>query len=159
MRLWSIHPKYLDRQGLLAVWREGLLAQKVLLGKTKGYKNHPQLDRFKKLDYPIWALKSYLLFIWIEAEERGYNFDQLKLYNGFYFNLIYPYIITVTTEQLDYEFKHLQKKLKVRDNLKWVNNKYNTLTKEAESHPLFAVVEGKIEDWEKINGTESRRIF
>jgi len=30
MRLWTIHPKYLDRQGLLALWREALLAQKVL---------------------------------------------------------------------------------------------------------------------------------
>ncbi len=48
MRLWSLHPKYLDRQGLLAVWREGLLAQKVLQGKTKGYKNHPQLKRFQQ---------------------------------------------------------------------------------------------------------------
>jgi hypothetical protein len=29
---------------LVAVWREGLLAQAVLQGKTNGYKNHPQLD-------------------------------------------------------------------------------------------------------------------
>jgi hypothetical protein len=34
MRLWSLHPKHLDRQGLLAVWREGLLAQEVLRGET-----------------------------------------------------------------------------------------------------------------------------
>ncbi|WP_368086417.1 pyrimidine dimer DNA glycosylase/endonuclease V [Nitrosomonas sp. Nm34] len=26
MRLWSIHPKYLDAKGLLALWREGLQA-------------------------------------------------------------------------------------------------------------------------------------
>ena len=44
MRLWSLHPKYLDKLGLLGLWRESLLAQKVLLGKTKGYKNHPQLN-------------------------------------------------------------------------------------------------------------------
>ncbi|MFP3165813.1 MAG: pyrimidine dimer DNA glycosylase/endonuclease V, partial [Nitrososphaeria archaeon] len=34
MRLWSLHPSFLDKQGILGVWREGLLAQKVLIGKT-----------------------------------------------------------------------------------------------------------------------------
>ena len=47
MRIWSLHPQYLDRQGLTAAWREGLLAQKVLTGTTKGYRNHPQLRRFR----------------------------------------------------------------------------------------------------------------
>jgi Pyrimidine dimer DNA glycosylase len=47
MRIWSVHPRYLDRQGLTAGWREGLLAQKVLTGTTKGYRNHPQLRRFR----------------------------------------------------------------------------------------------------------------
>lgn len=47
MRIWSLHPQYLDRQGLTAGWREGLLAQKVLTGTTKGYRNHPQLRRFR----------------------------------------------------------------------------------------------------------------
>jgi hypothetical protein len=32
MRLWSLHPRYLDAKGLQAVWREGLLAKKVLQG-------------------------------------------------------------------------------------------------------------------------------
>ena len=48
MRLWSVHPKYLDSKGLVALWREALLAKQVLEGGTKGYRNHPQLDRFKK---------------------------------------------------------------------------------------------------------------
>ena len=43
MRLWSIHPRYLDSMGLVALWREALLAQAVLRGETKGYKFHPQL--------------------------------------------------------------------------------------------------------------------
>ncbi|MGP9584395.1 pyrimidine dimer DNA glycosylase/endonuclease V, partial [Micrococcaceae sp. AOP34-BR2-30] len=30
MRLWSLHPEVLDRQGLIAGWREALLAQAVL---------------------------------------------------------------------------------------------------------------------------------
>lgn len=53
MRLWSIHPQYLDAKGLLALWREALLAKHVLEGSTKGYKNHPQLIRFKETDNPI----------------------------------------------------------------------------------------------------------
>ena len=32
MRLWSLSPRYLDVKGLVAVWREGLLADAVLLG-------------------------------------------------------------------------------------------------------------------------------
>lgn len=32
MRLWSLHPSYLDAVGLVALWREGLLARKVLQG-------------------------------------------------------------------------------------------------------------------------------
>lgn len=43
MRLWSLHPQYLDAKGLVALWREGLLAQAVLAGQTRGYKRHPQL--------------------------------------------------------------------------------------------------------------------
>jgi Pyrimidine dimer DNA glycosylase (EC 3.2.2.17)/DNA-(apurinic or apyrimidinic site) lyase (EC 4.2.99.18) len=70
MRLWSLHPKYLDKLGLLGLWRESLLAQKVLLGKTKGYKNHPQLIRFKKTEDPILYIGTYLyMFIWKEKEE------------------------------------------------------------------------------------------
>ncbi len=40
MRLWSLHPKYLDVKGLVRAWREGLLARKALGGETKGYRNH-----------------------------------------------------------------------------------------------------------------------
>ncbi|MEN6399799.1 MAG: pyrimidine dimer DNA glycosylase/endonuclease V, partial [Rectinema sp.] len=29
MRLWTLHPQYLDQKGLTAAWREGLLAKKV----------------------------------------------------------------------------------------------------------------------------------
>ena len=41
MRLWTLHPQYLDPRGLVALWREALLAQKVLLGRTRGYRAHP----------------------------------------------------------------------------------------------------------------------
>lgn len=67
MRLWTLHPKYLDRQGLLALWREGLLAQAVLAGKTKGYRNHPQLIRFKSARDPLAAIGCYLTIVHREA--------------------------------------------------------------------------------------------
>jgi hypothetical protein len=56
MRLWSLHPCYLDRQGLLALWREALLAQKMLQGQTRGYRFHPQLERFRAQSDPSAAI-------------------------------------------------------------------------------------------------------
>ena len=79
MRLWSLHPRYLDTKGLLAVWREGLLAQKVLKGQTKGYTHHPQLKRFKECKAPLRAIASYLHVICDEADTRGYAFQRNKL--------------------------------------------------------------------------------
>ena len=79
MRLWSIHPEYLDAKGLVALWREGLLAQRVLLGETKGYKNHPLLIRFKKIDNSLGAIASYLRYVAKEAEKRGYKFNSNKI--------------------------------------------------------------------------------
>jgi Pyrimidine dimer DNA glycosylase len=82
MRLWTIAPSYLDTQGLLALWRESLLAQKVLRGKTKGYKHHPQLDRFKNHPAPLRAIATYLEYVRREACRRGYCFDQTKIGAG-----------------------------------------------------------------------------
>ena len=78
MLLWSIHPEYLDTQGLVALWREGLLAQKVLREKTKGFKHHPQLDRFKRHPSPLCAIATYLEYVRKEALKRGYHFDRKK---------------------------------------------------------------------------------
>jgi len=79
MRLWSIHPKHLDANGLVALWREGLLAQNVLLGNTRGYKNHPQLTRFKNTNNQSAAIASYLRAVAEEADSRGYNFNKSKI--------------------------------------------------------------------------------
>lgn len=142
MRLWSIHPKYLDALGLVSLWRESLLAQKVLRGETKGFKNHPQLKRFKDHSKPEQAIANYLLKIWEEAKLRGYNFDRRKIEV-----LSSIKKIPVTGSQLKYEFDWLCKKLKKR-NL----SKYQDLfsVKKIESHPIFRVIEGEIEDWEKM---------
>ena len=143
MRLWSIHPMYLDAKGLLALWREGLLAQKVLLGLTRGYVNHPQLIRFKNTSDPILYIGTYLYYVYLEGLARGYRFNvsKIKVYN----TDIQP--IPVTTGQLLYEFNHLLSKLAKRS-----HNDYMRLQSVVEiiPHPIFKPVPGDIEAWEKV---------
>lgn len=142
MRLWSIHPKYLDAKGIGALWREGLLAKHVLEGKTKGYTNHPQLIRFKAAPKPLNAIEFYLQLVCEEAERRGYHYDRTKLRWG----LSAPKI-PVTTGQLLYERKHLLAKLAVRDPARMPALRADVLP---DPHPLFEVVEGDIESWERV---------
>jgi hypothetical protein len=140
MRLWSLHPAYLDSKGLVALWREGLLAQNVLLGKTKGYKNHPQLTRFKNTANPAGAIASYLRHVVDEAERRGYHFDRSKIANHRFMGKI-----PVTRGQLEYELSHLRYKLKTRAPDLYLQSKAIVTP---EPHPLLKVVPGKVEDWE-----------
>jgi hypothetical protein len=141
MRLWSLHPKYLDPKGLVALWRESLLAQAVLRGETRGYRTHPQLDRFKNHTAPLAAISLYLNGIYVEAKARGYAFDKSKIKPA-----RKPVFLTVTTGQVAYEWAHLLKKLKVRNPAlyrKWRN------TEAPETHPLFTVCAGEVELWER----------
>ena len=142
MRLWSIHPAYLDTRGLVALWREGLLAQKVLLGKTRGYKNHPQLLRFRCTMNPPGAIARYLREVAREADARGYNFDKSRIVNRRYQGKI-----PVTRGQAEYEFRHLMKKLTVRD--RELCEQLKTV-KKIVLHPLFVGVQGNVEFWEKV---------
>jgi hypothetical protein len=141
MRIWSIHPKYLDSKGLVALWRETLLAKNVLEGNTKGYKNHPQLKRFKDLDNPIPYLNQYLKAVYDESLKRGYNFNKDK-----FTDQNESLSILVTRGQIEYETRHLLRKLKTRD-----ATAYNRLSKETiiEPHPLFKIIDGEIEEWER----------
>ena len=142
MRIWSLHPRYLDGKGLVALWRETLLAKKVLEGKTIGYKNHPQLNRFKSYSKPVDAINFYLKAVFEEAGKRNYKFDNSK------FKIIKSEIkLTLNTGQLNYEFNHLLKKLNDRDIL--IFNKFKDV-KKIDCHPLFEVVDGEVEDWEVI---------
>lgn len=140
MRLWSLHPRLLDSKGLVALWREALLARKVLEGKTKGYRNHPQLQRFKNYSEPIVAINSYLYFVFLEAENRGFNFSKDKIYEL----EILERVIPVTTAQLEFELRHLTSKLKKR-----APKHLEKLDTEIEANPVFYVVDGEIEPWEK----------
>lgn len=143
MRIWSIHPKYLDAKGLVALWRETLLAKHVLEGNTKGYKNHPQLDRFKNSTNPVELINQYLASVYNEAVERGYNFSKEKI--NWDFN---EETLTVTRGQLMYETEHLLNKLKIRD-----VDRFKELKKidTPKTHPLFIVKDGEIEEWEKVS--------
>ena len=142
MRIWSLHPKYLDAKGLVALWRETLLAKHVLEGRTKGYTNHPQLNRFKEMKNPVDAVNHYLSEVYEEAGRRGYNFDREKINWKFS-----KKSIPVTDKQMVYETKHLLNKLKVRDEVKHKEVKKH---KGLDPHPLFKVVEGEIEGWEVL---------
>jgi hypothetical protein len=146
VRLWSLHPKYLDGRGLVALWREGLLAQKVLQGKTKGYRNHPQLERFKAQRNPASTVSAYLKEVWEEAGRRGYSFDRAKIAAH---RACAP--IEVTRGQLDYEFQWLCSKLKTRDPARF--REISGAGKIA-AHPGFKVVAGPVASWEKMPESE-----
>jgi len=144
VRLWSIHPRYLDPAGLVALWREGLLAQAVLRGQTRGYTAHPQLLRFRDQREPCASIASYLHAVADEADQRGYQFDRSKLPR----RIAVP-LIDVTSGQLSFEWKHLRAKLKAR-NL----TSYRALARVTAPlpHPSFSIVEGGIASWERAGG-------
>ncbi len=143
MRLWSLHPRYLDAKGLVALWREALLAQKVLAGETKGYRHHPQLQRFREQTDASGAIAVYLREVQQEAERRGYKFDASKI------GPCARHVkIAVTLGQMQYEMAHLRAKLAVRDAAALRRGEG---VHEPEPHPLFEVVQGGVETWEVIS--------
>ena len=142
MRLWSLHPKYLDARGLVALWREGLLARKVLTEHTRGYRNHPQLERFKRSSEPQATIDAYLGFVLEEARARGYKFDATKIERPETSSRM-----RVTNGQLEFELDHLRKKLWKRD--RKAHRKLREV-RSPEPNPLFIVVDGEIEEWERL---------
>jgi uncharacterized protein (DUF2126 family) len=142
MRLWSLHPRYLDARGLVALWREGLLAQKVLAGATRGYQHHPQLSRFRDHPDAQGMIAAYLAEVQREAVRRSYRFDAEKIGR-----CTEGATIQVTRGQINYELEHLRAKLKLRDPGSF--QRILSVT-EAEPHPLFSVVTGNIERWEVL---------
>ena len=141
MRLWSLHPRYLDPQGLVALWRESLLARAVIRGETRGYRHHPQLTRFRAHPTPRSAISVYLAGIHAEATLRGYAFDRTKL--GPQRSL--P-LISVTAGQIAYEWEHLLRKLSVRNEALY--RQWQSLAM-PECHPLFRISDGDVEPWER----------
>ena len=158
MRIWSLHPCLLDRRALVACWRETLLAQKVLRGLTRGYTNHPQLIRFRAHPQPLEAVAAYLSGLADEADARGYSFNRALIGAGEHGadKTESPYasvaLIPVPLGQLEYELAFLQHKVAGRDP-EWEHQLSERLAARGElaacAHPLFEVVPGAIEPWEK----------
>ena len=141
MRIWSVHPRHLDRQGLVACWRESLLAQAVLAGATRGYRWHPQLERFRAQPEPLAAIGAYLTGLRCEAQARGYRFDATRIQLP---DQPVP-LLTVTDGQLEAEWRHLGAKLEARspqDAERWRADR-------PAPHPLFTVVTGPVAGWER----------
>lgn len=141
MRLWTLHPKYLDPQGLVALWRESLLARAVLRGETRGYQHHPQLERFKSHEEPRFAINAYLAAIFDEAVSRGYSFDPGKLGP-----VRAVTQIAATTGQFEFEWEHLMTKLSSRNPM--IYEKWQSIVDPA-IHQLFHIISGEIEPWER----------
>ena len=141
MRLWTLHPRYLDPKGLVAAWREALLAQKVLTGTTKGYRHHPQLVRFHAQSEPLAAIATFLVGIADEAKRRGYHFDATRISRPRFTGQI-----PETTGQLLYEWGHLKAKLQAR--APQIRRQFRGIAK-PEAHPLFRIVPGEVKDWER----------
>ncbi len=136
MRLWSLHPRHLDVRGLVALWREGLMARAVLLGRTRGYRRHPQLDRFRARPDPVGALDRYLSRVLDEARARGYRFDGRKI----------RYAaggprIRVSAGQVRFEWAHLRAKVLARTG--------RAPAGPPAVHPSFVEVPGPVELWER----------
>ncbi len=142
MRLWSLHPGYLDAKGLVALWREGLLAQKVLNGGTRGYRHHPQLQRFRRHQAPSAMIAAYLTAVWDESIRRNYRFDRSRIPEYESASLR----IEVTEGQLRYELAHLLGKLELRDPQRAESLGRVDLP---DPHPCLVVVPGPIEPWER----------
>lgn len=142
MRLWTLHPKYLDARGLVALWREGLLAQAVLRGQTRGYTRHPQLSRFRETAAPVASIAAYLRVVCEEASRRGYSFDAAKVGA---LSSVEP--LAATQGQLDYEWAHLQAKLHQRAPA-WLAGLEPVAA--LEPHPLFQIVPGPVAQWEVV---------
>jgi hypothetical protein len=141
MRLWTLHPRYLDSRGLVALWREALLAQKVLAGGTRGYTRHPQLLRFAAQPEPGAAIAAYLREVAREAARRGYRFDESKIGD-----VGEGAALEATSGQLLHEWEHLLGKLRIRAPALALEH---AAVDAPEAHPLFRVVPGGVADWER----------
>jgi len=147
VRLWTLHPMYLDTQGLVALWREALLAREVLRGRTCGYRRHPQLIRFRSCASPRAAINRYLALVYAEACARGYAFDRSKLGRT-----SFGQRIPATDGQLQYEWMWLLRKLQGRS--PDVHRRHLNVRR-PEPHSLFRVMAGPVAEWEHVRETAS----
>jgi hypothetical protein len=150
MRLWSIHPKYLDQKGLITLWKDSLLAQSVLLGRTREYKNHPQLDRFRKSGDPLQMIREYLYHVHLEALQRGYDFSITHIYESHELVIKFEPFCLIRIGQVQFEKEILDQEITKRRGIPRVILPVYDIPK---LHPCFelnSMVYLK-EDWEKYD--------
>jgi len=147
MRLWTVHPRYLDSVGLVALWREALLARTVLLNRTKGYRRHPQLRRFREQRNPVACINSYLAYVHEEACRRGYRFDRSKIGRARTKDTL-----PETSGQLAYEWRHLIRKLEARSPSFLQKG---SSPRRPDPHPLFRIVPGGVREWERTREADA----
>jgi len=147
VRLWTLHPRYLDAAGLVALWREALLAQRVLRGLTRGYRHHPQLQRFSAHADPRTCIARFLAAVHAESQTRGYRFDRSRIGQH-----VKRPVLTATDGQLSYEWSHLKRKLRRR-----APEVYRRLrrVRTPRPHPLFRIVPGTVCSWERRGRSNS----
>lgn len=116
----------------------------MLEGNTKGYRNHSQLLRFRSSEDPLGLINLYLSFVLQEAGRRGYSFSQEKVDWDCCQDCRFS--IKVPRGQLDFERDHLLSKLRLRDLPRY---ELLVMQPQLELHPVFVLVEGEVEEWEK----------
>ena len=150
MRIWTLHPRFLDRQGLLGQWREALQAKNALLDPhhSSNVCHERQLRRFKAAK--IQALSCMGVYLHAVADEmilRGYkpNVSLIPYYVGT------PSLIPVTQGQVNFEIAHLMAKLTERDPSRLLPLSKIRVLMSNQLNPIFKEVGGDIESWEKIS--------
>lgn len=138
MRLWTLHPKYLDSEGLMAVWRDALRARRLLKEETDGDSDHPQLTRFRETDHPADAIECYLQTVFEEARERDVSFDASKLHTP-----VRNVRIEETEDRLLYEWHRLLDKLRERQPPLF--RKIKDLER-PDAHPMFTIIEDDVHE-------------
>jgi len=141
---------YLDSKGLVALWREALLAQAIFKGDTKAYARHPQLVRFWQSRTPIKSIAAFLRIVHAEGSRRGFKFDIDKIGQGGHVECI-----AVTRGQINYEWDHFMAKLLMRDPQRFKELKS---VRKIDPNPLFKIIQGGVEEWEKIKTPPNHRL-
>lgn len=150
MRLWSLHPSYLDKQALQVCWADALQAleyYKQERAYMKGITNdlspyfYPCLDRFRMTGSPIAHITNYLHGLCDESERRNTPFGRAKLPE------FTPGLrLKVTDGQIAREEKLLLLQLNRRKQTQlWMDL---FVAEYVQPHPLFEIVSGPVEPWE-----------
>ena len=127
---------------MVALWREALLAQAVLLGRTRGYRRHPQLARFRAAPAPVAMIAAYLRVVHAEGARRGFRLEAGRIARAGH---VAPR--PTTRGQMTYEWRHLMNKLRQRDPARF---RVLQRMRRPSAHPLFHVAAGGPEAWEKV---------